>query len=110
MKFSIDIKPLSVNQAWQGRRFSTKLKKQFELEMSLLLPKHVEKGPCYKVHLDFFLINSARTDIDNLIKVPLDCIVKKGIIKDDRKIVELTVRKYRSSADGIGVEIVSCNE
>ena len=34
----IDIKPMSVNEAWKGRRFKTDKYKGFEKEMLLKLP------------------------------------------------------------------------
>ena len=34
----INIKPLSVNKAWQGKRFKTKKYKAFETELLLKLP------------------------------------------------------------------------
>ena len=35
----INIKPLSVNQAWMGRKFKTKFYKDYEIELALKLPK-----------------------------------------------------------------------
>jgi hypothetical protein len=40
--YAIKIKPLSVNKAWQGKRFKTNEYKQYEKEVSLLLPSHLK--------------------------------------------------------------------
>jgi len=37
----INYKPLSVNEAWQGKRFKTKAYKDYEKSLMLLLPKIV---------------------------------------------------------------------
>lgn len=110
MKFAIDIKPLSVNRAWQGRRFSTREKKKYEEKLLLLLPRKMEAGPYYRVHFDFHIKNCYRIDIDNLFKVTIDCIVKKGIIKDDRFIKKISAEKFESSNEGFGVEITSIDK
>ena len=106
LKIRVDIKPLSSNMAWQGRRFSTKAKTQFENAMRLLLPSTKVCGrPHYRVAYDFHLVNFARTDVDNLIKTTQDCLVKRGIISDDRMIVSLAARKFKSEKDRIEITI-----
>ena len=106
MKIRVDIKPLSSNQAWQGRRFSTKAKTQFENAMRLLLPAaHVRANPFYSVAYNFYLVNFSRTDADNLVKTTQDCLVKRGIISDDRLVIDSRVRKFPSESDRIEIEI-----
>lgn len=87
----IKIKPLSVNQAWQGRRYSTKKKKQYEEAVCLLMPSKVDKFDKYRIYLEFGF-SSKRSDWDNPIKPFVDCITKKYNI-DDALIYEATVRK-----------------
>ena len=88
----IDIKPLSVNKAWQGRRYKTKAYKAFEKEMLLLLPKL--KNPIttpIKISL-VFGFSSKLSDIDNPIKMVLDILQKKYKF-NDRDIYELNIKK-----------------
>jgi Holliday junction resolvase RusA-like endonuclease len=86
----LNIKPLSVNQAWQGRRFKTKEYKQFEKDMLLMLPKK-RFNPPFKVAFVFGFSNSL-CDIDNPLKLTIDVLQKKYGI-NDRDILELSVKK-----------------
>lgn len=106
---TLPIKPLTVNQAWQGRRFSTPAKTAYEANLRLLLPKVAVVGaPYYRVEYDFHLRTFALSDWDNLCKVLQDCLVKRGIITDDRFIVDARVRKFPAKADRIVVRIEAC--
>jgi hypothetical protein len=81
----IDLKPLSINEAFQGRRFKTNKHKAFEKALLLLLLPHKKEkiiGP-YFLEYRLSLQNYARTDISNLVKVMEDCLVKSGIVQDD---------------------------
>jgi len=86
----VKIKPLSVNQVWQGRRFKTKKYHQYEKELSSLLPQASFKG-CLKINV-VFGFSSKLSDIDNPLKPFLDVLVKKYNF-DDRQIFELNVKK-----------------
>lgn len=108
MKITLNIKPLTVNQAWQGRRFSTPAKTAYEGALRLLLPNRAIPGPYYRIEYDFHLVRFATTDWDNLIKVTQDCIVKRGIITDDRHIIDARVRKFPAKADKIVIRIEGC--
>lgn len=46
-------------------------------------------------------------DIDNLVKILQDVIVKKGYIEDDRLIYRMTVEKIPSKVDRIQIDIKS---
>ena len=48
------------------------------------------------------------TDYDNCIKVTQDCLVKRGIIKDDRLIVDARIRKFPAEKDRIVVRVEGC--
>jgi Holliday junction resolvase RusA-like endonuclease len=106
MNTILRIKPISVNAAYQGRRFDTKAKKQFDRALALLLPKVRVDGEYYRVAYDFHLTNFGGTDQDNLVKVLQDGIVRRGIISDDRRIVEHQIRKFPSKTDWIAVGIM----
>jgi hypothetical protein len=40
--YKVNIKPLSVNKAWQGRRYATKESKSYQKELWLLLPPKID--------------------------------------------------------------------
>ncbi len=88
----IKIKPLSVNEAWQGRRFKTPFYKAYEEELLLRLPntyKVPEEGPL-EAYYEFGLNTVA--DWDNPIK-PLQDVLQKKYNFDDRRILKATVLK-----------------
>jgi Holliday junction resolvase RusA-like endonuclease len=88
---TINIKPLSVNQAWQGKRFKTKKYAKYERDVLLMLPKLSKLEPPFEVALEFGFSNVA-SDIDNPIKPILDIIQKKYGI-NDKDIYELKIKK-----------------
>ena len=92
MKARVNIKPLSVNEAWQGRRYKTDEYKSFERAMLLMLPnmKIDFKGQLV-VDLTFGF-SSRASDIDNPVKPVLDCLQKKYGFNDN-KIYKLNLHK-----------------
>src|SRR5690606_39370735 len=92
MVIKLDIKPLSVNEAWQGRRFKTKKYLSFEKEAILKMPftKNAFKAP---LTIDIiFGFSNPLCDIDNPLKPILDCLQKKYGF-NDRDVYELNVKK-----------------
>ena len=90
MKTRLPIKPLSTNNAWQGKRFKTPAYVKFQRDMLLLLP-NVRLESISEVHLHFGF-SSKLSDLDNAVKQSLDCIVKKYGI-DDRYINKIVLTK-----------------
>lgn len=90
MKTRLPIKPLSANNAWQGKRFKTPAYVKFQRDMLLLLP-NVTLQSISEVHLHFGF-SSKLSDLDNAVKQSLDCIVKKYGI-DDRYINKIVLTK-----------------
>lgn len=88
----IDLKPLSVNKAWQGKRFKTTDYHKFQKSMLLMLPKLKNdfKGNL-RVEIKYGF-SSKLADIDNPCKLVLDCLVKKYGF-DDRQIFQLYQEK-----------------
>lgn len=88
----IEIKPLSVNDAWKGRRYKTDNYKKWQKELLLLLPKiDIEFKGDLKV--DFvFGFSSKASDIDNPLKPLIDTLQKKYDFNDN-KIQVLNVKK-----------------
>ena len=92
----IEIKALSVNQAFQGRRFHTKHHKQWSENVSLLLPNKIElPPPPYELFLKFGF-SSTLADWDNGIKCFQDSLAKKYGFNDKlirRGVVETEIVK-----------------
>lgn len=101
----ITIKPLSINEAFEGRRFKTSKCKEYEDLLWYLLPKREMIRGMVRVDYRFFLKNHSKADSDNLIKVLQDMLVKKKYIEDDRFIYYHTVAKIPSKVNRIQIEI-----
>lgn len=78
----LNIKPLSVNEAWQGRRFKTDKYKKYESDLLLLLPKITVPNPPYRLNIVVGFSNKA-SDLDNICKPFLDVLQKKYNINDN---------------------------
>jgi Holliday junction resolvase RusA-like endonuclease len=89
----VDIQPLSVNEAWQGKRFKTPKYKQYENDLLLLLPKIKLPEPPYKIYLNFGFSNKL-SDWDNPIKPFVD-VLQKRYGFNDRDIFEATIKKFK---------------
>ncbi len=105
IKLYLPMKPLSVNKAWQGKRFKTKECNAYCEECAWRLPKNTSISGLVQIHYWFHLKNWKKTDGDNLVKVLTDCIVNAGIIEDDRMIMRYIIDKIPAKTDGIHVSI-----
>ena len=93
MHYKINIKPLSINKAFKGRRFKTNECNIFIKEVLFLLPKKIEYPDKKNVKLAIeFGFSSNACDCSNHIKIFEDCLVKKYGV-DDRFTYELHVFK-----------------
>ena len=87
----LDIKPLSVNQAWKGKRFKTDDYKRYEYLCLMMLRPH--KIPSGKLRLALtFGFSSKASDTDNPVKCFQDILSKKYNF-DDKRIYEINVQK-----------------
>lgn len=89
---TLKIKPLSVNECWQGKRYKTPAYKIYERDMLLLLPKIKMPAPPYEIYFAFGFSN-AGADVDNPVKPLLDILQKKYGFNDNqvnRIIIEKT--------------------
>ncbi len=101
----INIKPLSVNQAWQGKRFKTKAYKQYEKDVQLLLGKMDIPEGFLMIEMTFGFSNSA-SDWDNPIKPFQDILQKKYGFNDNRiKRAIIDVVKVKKGCEFIEFEI-----
>lgn len=93
MNHIIKIKPLSVNEAFRGRKIRTIKYDVFIKNCLLLLPLNLEIPNKENIKLAIeFGFSSKASDIDNCLKTFIDCLVKKYGV-DDRFIYELHVFK-----------------
>jgi Holliday junction resolvase RusA-like endonuclease len=101
----IDIKPLSVNEAWRGRRFKTPEYKIYEKQVLLLLrPMKIPEGKL-EVYLKWGF-SSNGSDWDNPIKPFLDCLQKKYDFNDNRIVRAITEKcKVKKGEEFIEFEI-----
>ena len=102
----IPIKPLSVNAAWQGRRYKSPAYKVYEISIFSILPRCKETPQGFlEVNYKFYLTNFLKTDCDNLVKCIQDILVKLDYMKDDRYIVKYVIEKFNSKENKIEIEI-----
>ena len=87
----IQIKPLSVNEVWKGRRFKTDKYKAYEYELSLKLPPlEIPKG---KIELTLICgLSNKLSDIDNIAKPFID-VLQKVYGFNDNQIYDLHLIK-----------------
>lgn len=90
MKILLPIKPLSINECWQGKRFKTEKYKNYERELLYMLPNINIPSPPYKVIFEFGI--NKLTDWDNPIKALQDILQKKYKF-NDRDVYEAVVTK-----------------
>ncbi len=92
----IDIKALSVNSCYQGKRFKNQTHKEYVSEVMMQLPIFFIGRPPYKLILEFGL-SSKLQDLDNCIKVFQDCLTVKYNFNDrdvyQLEAVKLNVKK-----------------
>ena len=104
MIIELNEKPLSINEAFQGRRFKTPAYKAYERKMLILLPKAKKPFPDM-MSIDFiFGFSSPLSDLDNPVKLLLDIMQKKYGF-NDRNVWELGIRKFISKEPYIGISI-----
>ena len=90
-EIKLDIKPLSVNDAWQGRRYKTDKYEAYQRAVLYMLPRIKLPEPPYKVYYEYGLSNKA-ADYDNPTKQFQDCLSKKYGF-DDKEIYAAEIRK-----------------
>ena len=80
----IDIKPISINEAYRGRRFATSKLKDFKKDIFRLLPK-LELRTFKKLSVKYtFGVSSKGSDGDNLIKAFQDCLAEAYGFNDNK--------------------------
>lgn len=102
---TVELKPLSINEAFQGRRFKTEKYKKFEKNSMLLLPKIKLPEPPFEVRYVFGFSNKA-SDADNPTK-PLQDILQKKYKFNDKEIYRIIIDKVivKKGKEFFGFEI-----
>ena len=105
----LDIKPLSVNECWMGRRFKTSKYKNYERNLFTVLPKMELPEPPYQLIIEWGFSSSA-SDIDNPCKPFID-ILQKYYGFNDKLIHQLNLSKckVKKGNEYINFEIKSIN-
>ena len=91
MEARVNIKALSINEAFKGRRFKTAAYKKYSNIVPLMLPKGIIANPPYKVYYEFGFSNKG-SDWDNGIKNFQDILSKKYNFNDN-EIYEAHIKK-----------------
>ena len=102
MIINLKIKPLSINVAFQGKRFKTPAYNKYEKKMLQMLPERVIND-FSKVKITYGFSNMA-SDIDNPTKLVLDILQKKYNV-NDRDIIYLVLHKEKTKKGEEFIEI-----
>ena len=89
----LKIKPLSVNECWQGKRYKTDKYLKYERDLLLMLPKLKLPNPPFKLYITFGMSNLL-SDWDNPVK-PFQDILQKKYGFNDKDIVEAHIYKQK---------------
>lgn len=103
----IAIKPLSVNEAYKGRKFASNLLKEYKKHLSFVLPKiNVPRGNLSVKYR--FGVSSHASDGDNLIKAFQDCLSEQYGFNDN-KIYRWEIEKVvvKKGGEFVAFEITS---
>lgn len=79
----LNIKPVSVNEAYSGRRVATKKLRQFKTSLTYLLKDKVIPEGCLQINI-VFGFSSKASDLDNGVKAFLDVLQKRYNFNDNR--------------------------
>lgn len=89
----VEIKPLSVNKVWQGKRFKTKDYKEYEVLVMDKLDDYDLSELKQPIELSMFVgMSNMNSDVDNVVKPFVDILQKKYGF-NDRYIFRLIVEK-----------------
>lgn len=90
----LNIKPLSINEAYKGRRFRTLQYETYIRQLTYMLPDNLNIP---RINIKLFVefgYSSNSSDIDNGLKPFIDILQKKYNF-NDKNITELNVRKIK---------------
>ena len=102
MIINLNIKPLSINVAFQGKRFKTPEYKKYEIQVLRMLPD-IEIKEFKKLKITYGFSNMM-ADIDNPTKLVLDLLQKKYNV-NDRDLIYLVLHKEKTKKGEEFIEI-----
>ena len=89
----VNIKPLSVNEAWQGRKFKSPKYKLYEQELLFALPMTDINWDTLPLEVSLVIgMSNMASDVDNVVKPFIDVLQKKYKF-NDKYIFRLVVEK-----------------
>ena len=100
----IQIKPLSVNEAWQGKRYKTVAYKNYEKNLMLLLPSKIIIPDLIRLDITYWFSNS-QSDVDNPTKLLIDILQKKYKFNDS-KVYEIHLYKKLTKKGSERIEVI----
>ena len=102
------MKPLSVNEVWQGKRFRTDKYKAYQEQLSYLLrPMKIPAEGYLQIELKWGF-SSGNADFDNPVKPFVDCLQKQYGFNDKRiKRAIIDVENVKKGQEFIEFEIRS---
>ena len=89
----VNIKPMSVNQVWQGKRFKTPSYKKYRADLQAILPCIIIPDGELSVQY-LFGVSNMGSDVDNLVKPFQDALQEKYGFNDS-KIIEFKASKVK---------------
>lgn len=106
----VQIRPLSVNEAFKGKKYRTDKYNTYKNALQWLLPKDIEVGRGMLRLTMIVGYTSQRSDIDNFVKPFVD-VLQQRYGFNDSQIYELVVRKVVVDSDPyIDFEIINLDE
>jgi Holliday junction resolvase RusA-like endonuclease len=109
MEISIPLRAISINEAYQGRRFKTKKCNDYCKDFLKVAPKKNKLKGIVEIEFKFFIKSHGKADYDNLIKITQDLLVECGYVEDDRKIYKATIYKIPAKEEKIEISILPYN-
>ena len=89
----VNIKPLSVNEAWKGRKFKSPKYKLYEQELLFALPMTDINWDTLPLEVSLVVgLSNMASDVDNIVKPFIDILQKKYNF-NDKYILRLIVEK-----------------
>ena len=101
--FTLNIKPLSINQAYRysnNRCYLTKEAKEYKSKIQEIIKDENKIKGKVKLYVQFGFKDKRKRDVDNYLKIFIDSI-KNILIEDDSEIISIIASKINSNKENI---------